>query len=798
MLKQNEELLEEGKRLTLYQLLQSESWDIEIPIIQRDYAQGRKDKGTMEVRSTFVETLLEHLQSGDNIDLDFIYGSMKESDKTVFIPLDGQQRLTTLFLLHCYLAHKEDERENFLTIFHNNEKSRFTYETRTSSREFCDALVMNGFDFENLIDDSISETIKDASWFYMSWEDDPTIQSMLTMLDEIHTQFKDTVDLYLKLLETEQPVITFQFLNLDAFRLTDDLYIKMNARGKQLSPFENFKAKFEQYIKELTFPGTQQYSLDYGNTKRQVPVHEYFSFKIDTDWANLFWKYKNDTTNVFDEQLMNFLKVMATNYVASKSTTSPSLKLLSSKAILSFKVYKVIGCLVPEFILDFINTLDLLKNGNDTIKKYLPALDYIDEDNLFNKVISNSLSYTERIRFYALYKYILRNGDDGGVNEWMRVIFNLSENSIYNEMEEYAIAIGSIDKLLPNSKTILQYLSTSKEGISGFLNLQVQEERIKACLLLRDTTWYNKIIQLEKLSYFQGQISFLLNFSGIEQYYKGSNNCNWAAADDSTMLENLEWYAEKALSVFDDNGLKSFPEFLFERALLSKGDYTLSAKSNDSFLVNIHREVSWKRLLRDDNNGRRDYLLALFDDKLFDNSSVEDSLKKIIDNSTVSDWRHHFIEMPELLQYLGPVKYFRFKSEQDIQLLKGERLSGPHVEYYSYAFYLKELEHNVNTYTPFSSITYSEVSGDYYPWINLSYQSAYVYLMIYRTPIPAQYKIKFLQRNGLNLNTKMTAILTQLGFTEVKTSEYTKSAITETEVINVLNTLCSSFKTQKI
>ncbi len=368
---QNNEIIEEGKRLTLYELMQIESWNIEIPIIQRDYAQGRKDKSTMEVRSTFLEALLEHLESGENIDLDFIYGSMKESDLTIFIPLDGQQRLTTLFLLHFYLAHKENERGSFLTIFHNKGKSRFTYETRTSSREFCDALVMYGFDHEKLIKDSISETIRDASWFYMSWEDDPTIQSMLTMLDEIHKQFSNTKNLYLKLLETEKPVITFQFLNLDAFRLTDDLYIKMNARGKQLSPFENFKAKFEQYIKELTFPVKQQYTLDYESEKKQVPVHEYFSFKIDTDWANLFWKYKNNNTKVFDDQLMNFLKVMATNYEASKNTTSPNLKLLSGNSILSFKAYKEIGCLVPEFILDFINVLNLFKIVNETIKKYL-------------------------------------------------------------------------------------------------------------------------------------------------------------------------------------------------------------------------------------------------------------------------------------------------------------------------------------------------------------------------------------------------------------------------------------------
>ncbi|RYE56936.1 MAG: DUF262 domain-containing protein, partial [Sphingobacteriales bacterium] len=758
MLTQNNEVIEEGKRLTLYELLQSESWNIEIPIIQRDYAQGRSDRGSQEVRSTFIETLLEHLQSGENIDLDFIYGSMKESDANIFIPLDGQQRLTTLFLLHWYLAHKEGERDNFLTIFHHDEKSRFTYETRTSSREFCDALVVSGLDIDNLIDDSISETIKDAPWFYLSWQDDPTIQSMLTMLDEIHDKFKDTKDLFGKLLETEEPVITFQFLNLDAFKLTDDLYIKMNARGKQLSPFENFKAKFEQYIRELTFNATKQYFLEHENIRRLVPVHEYFSFKIDTDWANLFWKYKNDTTKVFDEQLMNFLKVMATNYVASKNTTSPSLKLLSSKATLSFKVYKVLGCLVPEFILDLIDSFDLLKNGNDTIKIYLPGSDFVDEDNLFNKVIANNLSYTERIRFYALYQYLLRNGDDGGLNEWMRVVFNLSENTIYNELEEYVIAINSLDKLLQHSTSILKYLSTSTERIAGFLDLQVQEERIKACLLLKDTTWYNKITQLEKHGYFQGQISFLLNFSGIEAFYKQNTHCNWNAQQNQQYFDDLVTYSQKAFALFDDNGLVQFTEFVVERALLSKGDYTLSAKSNQSFLVNISRDISWKRLLRDDNSGKRAFVKMLFEDRTFSHQNVEASLKSIISAASITDWRKHFIEMPEILEYLGTSKYFRKTWDQDIKLLKRERLSGPHVEYYSYAFYLKDLQSKTSSFAPFTSITYNEVSGDYYPWISISYPNAYVFIMIYRKSMPLQYEIKFRQRNGLDLNTKMKLI----------------------------------------
>jgi hypothetical protein len=798
MLTPNNAVVEEGKRLTLHEMMQSESWNIEIPIIQRDYAQGRPDRGSKEVRSTFLETLLEHLEAGKNIDLDFIYGSMKEGDETVFIPLDGQQRLTTLFLLHWYLAHKEDERENFLSIFHHKEKSRFTYETRTSSREFCDALVVNGLDVNSLIEESISETIKDAAWFYLSWQDDPTIKSMLTMLDEIHFKFKDTEGLYRRLIETEEPVITFQFLNLDAFKLTDDLYIKMNARGKQLSPFENFKAKFEQYIKDLTFPGTVQFFLDYDNTKRSVSVHKYFSLKIDTDWANLFWKYKSDTTKVFDEQLMNFIKVMATNYVASKDTTAPTLKTLSSKATLTFKDYQGFGCLVPEFILDLINTLDFLKNGNDTVRTHLSSTDYVDEDSLFKKVIANNLTYTDRIRFYALYKYLLHNQSAAGLDEWIRVIFNLSENTIYNELEDYANSINGIDKLLQHSAKILEYLSSSTERIVGFLDLQAEEERVKAHLLLKDVRWYKKVTELERHGYFRGQISFLLNFSGIEGYYKNANDCNWGGDGDTVMMENLTWYSEKSFAIFSDTGLKLFPEFIFERALLSKGDYTLSAKSNDSFLVNIQRDISWKRLLRDDNNGKRNYLLTLLDDKLFNNSDIENSLKLIISSSTVTDWRKHFIEMPQLMSYLGPYKFFRFKGPMDIQLLRGERISGAHVEYYSYAFYLRELQPNMNAFAPFSSITYPDISGDYYPGINFTYQAGNMYIMVYRKAAQAQYEINFRQRSGLALNPQTTAVLIEQGFTEVVPSEYSLSVMTEDEVLSTVQSISTSFKALNI
>ena len=70
---------------------------IEIPMIQRDYAQGRENES--EVRTRFLDAIFDSLTDERDLDLDFVYGSVSEANKT-FIPLDGQQRLTTLYLLY--------------------------------------------------------------------------------------------------------------------------------------------------------------------------------------------------------------------------------------------------------------------------------------------------------------------------------------------------------------------------------------------------------------------------------------------------------------------------------------------------------------------------------------------------------------------------------------------------------------------------------------------------------------------------------------------------------------------------
>ena len=246
---------------------------IVIPMIQRDYAQGREDEHTKSVRKNFLDAL-HGAVTGTPITLDFIYGDITDG---ILTPLDGQQRLTTLFLLHWYAAKRAGvapEAYDFL--------KKFSYETRSSARRFCEELVAFTPDDGAV---QLSDVIIDQPWFPLSWKKDATVASMLVMLDAIQARFTDVQGLWERL---QQGAITFYFLAIKDMGLTDELYIKMNSRGKPLTPFEHFKAEWDRRLRRI----------DREMARRILR-------KVDTDWTDLFWDYKGED-GLIDEAFLRY------------------------------------------------------------------------------------------------------------------------------------------------------------------------------------------------------------------------------------------------------------------------------------------------------------------------------------------------------------------------------------------------------------------------------------------------------------------------------------------------------------
>jgi hypothetical protein len=116
---------------------------------------------------------------------------------------------------------------------------------------------------------------------------------MLVVLDEIHVKYTiedyNPSDSWKKL--SEEKIITFDFFDLDDFELTDELYLKMNARGKKLTHFENFKAWL---IK---------------NYQEDIEIVNWNS-KLDLEWNDLFWNQKSKNNTKIDSAYLQFFKNM--------------------------------------------------------------------------------------------------------------------------------------------------------------------------------------------------------------------------------------------------------------------------------------------------------------------------------------------------------------------------------------------------------------------------------------------------------------------------------------------------------
>lgn len=268
---------------------------VTIPILQRDYAQGRTDPATTTIRRDFLRALAGAVRGGEPLGLDFVYGTVKDG---ALVPLDGQQRLTTLFLLHWYLAARAKIRgdRRWLSL---------TYETRASARLFCERLADHTLDVRR---SSLAKDILDEPWFLSTWRDDPTITSMLVMIDAIHEVVgldlteEEAAACWGRLVDPERPAIYFHVLPIEEFGLGDQLYIRMNSRGRPLTEFEHFKAQLEQLLRRL---GSARPTPD-AHGDHEETLAEAFSRKVDADWSDMLWAHKG-ADDLIDDEFMRYL-----------------------------------------------------------------------------------------------------------------------------------------------------------------------------------------------------------------------------------------------------------------------------------------------------------------------------------------------------------------------------------------------------------------------------------------------------------------------------------------------------------
>lgn len=207
---------------------------VRIPAIQREYVQGRDDLQGTKVRVNFIPALFNAALSREEKTLHYVYGSIQNE---LFRPLDGQQRLTTLYLF-AWLCGKV--KDNWI----------FEYESRRAAEFFMRGLRRLVFKIEDGI--SPRELISTTDWYLPVWDEDPSVGGMMRMLDFMYHEL-------MSINESGKPKypdknfdltrIRFSFKNIEVEdKSYSQIYLKMNARGIPLTGWEKLKAILDSYV----------------------------------------------------------------------------------------------------------------------------------------------------------------------------------------------------------------------------------------------------------------------------------------------------------------------------------------------------------------------------------------------------------------------------------------------------------------------------------------------------------------------------------------------------------------------
>ncbi|MET3501353.1 hypothetical protein ABIC45_002965 [Mucilaginibacter rubeus] len=564
---------------------------IRIPMIQRDYAQGRKDE--KEVRGHFLTEIFSALNNGTPMELDFVYGAVKTQDKsTYFVPLDGQQRLTTLFLLYWYIGQRELDPAAMSQ--RQDELARFSYDTRPSARDFCLALCK--LDKCNFKLQPPAALIRDTSWFYTAFDLDPTVKAMLVMLDAIHEQYKQCpapVDANLSLLQ-------FYILPLNGFGLSDELYIKMNARGKPLTDFENFKADLINWMTDKHNPEADLFMQAVKYNEREMPYAMAISLKLDNDWTNFFWQFTKNEEEEKDKLVDPLFLRFINRYLLNELIlTSPLTQDALEKSDPFSYFYHGDQKSHPVKYTNFRAYANLLGNYK-TIQKIERILDnmcrhYAEICSLLAPswkpserwhFFADEISQTQRILFLGLCGFLQHaHFEATAFKQWIRVVWNIIINPDIRSIRAMMSAMKLIADLTDHSGDIYLFLTgesavllEEKHSFTEF-----KEERIKAGLITTDGNWEAALINAEAHPLFQGSVGFMLT--------------------GHPAIPEFEKRYEMANQLFMESGAKGIyaKEHLLMRAMISK----VKMMSQLEELKMEDSGSNWALLLRRNSSARK-------------------------------------------------------------------------------------------------------------------------------------------------------------------------------------------------
>ena len=687
---------------------------IYVPEFQRNYLQGDDSNESIKYkRDRLLNDIFDCIKSqSKSIDLGFIYGRVEQSYKgKLFYPYDGQQRLTTLYFLYLLIYFKFNKYDEIDSI-----KKKLSYQTRISTNRFIESFlswILDSKEKDNIYNDFWNKDGKDLKGFIMSqdwfmmneWNYDVSIINMLSIIVEISRRIKenlgDKTEIVNFIDKDENNPFQFDFIYVDDISKSDDLYIKINARGKALSPFENLKSDIDGY---------------WNNEDKT---------KLDAEWTEYVWNQldENDKNKEksFDNSFYNLLSnIFYLQYLVGLDQNNINDKILIEienkykkgivdKEWITEKLCHVSCPMISSFLDAMTGSFKSIKDKQiESVNRKIFGLGDYQNNNGQNKIERADL-FEIFVYYYSVSSLFRKNDMEftdkrNLLNEIETVTNRIIENQrpYLDSPTNLVKALKSVKVLIDSSikshgvyKFFLSIDNDTKESIrKGLMKEQVEEEVLKAKLIDKDSRYvvlFNKGYSELKN---KGQLGFIF-------YLVKKNNSLSKIGIEDVSYESFEKTLNQIISI-QNFIIGEFTNYeLLLRAILAKakGSFFWERRNNLlSFpLLNNDRDMSLHTFLNcysSNNPNDVEYKLNLLDGlrevlNSFDSNkdNIEEVLKRIIEDYKKTDsnvWYKFFVIYDGVFEQCRNGNIYHY-SDKYVLLLDKKFRSGQWCEYYTFA-----------------------------------------------------------------------------------------------------------------
>lgn len=490
-------------------------YEICIPLIQREYIQGCNDNKIFNTTNRMIDDILMALKNEcSRVNLNIIYGY--SNDK--FYPIDGQQRLTLLYLIIYYCAIRGEKFEDFRLKIKN-----FSYETKDSSTKFFEVILKEEKDISKILntEKDIIKAIRSRLWFQVDWNNDVTINSVLSILRKLHEKIKkeEAEEYYQKIRDNQCVVFDICIGEKEEAKLNSSTaYISLNARGKILENFENVKSLLEKI--EITL----------GNKKED----ELFSYQYDRKYIDVFYK-SVDSSKKLDEKtkeinhksiifLLNSYNLI--NNVFSNNTNQNYVQDFEDYYEKIYHFNKEKDCIMNIYFKFIHKILSELYDKTELIDEY-PIIESIwDEQQVVFFQGKNESSPTKKEMYdskytviFLLYIFLNSNISKESLKKLKYVLKNIGYDFVNQSNFDFANYIcGKLEKddIYEYFVKVMNLEDITKEikwtNLGKDLKCRLKEQIIKYKVI----DYYNKTFDMQKCEF-----DFFENY---EKKYKPFNN----------------------------------------------------------------------------------------------------------------------------------------------------------------------------------------------------------------------------------------------------------------------------------